>query len=156
MKKLIAFVMMICLCCSTAALAQEKKGSVLSDWLKAIQKKIEKVMPKKTLPQTNVVAGVRGEKQDSQMKLYWKGEKHDDLVTEEELGKFKAGIDLAGKGNHAGAVKELEDFMKQYPDSVLVPDVKKTLDLAKLVEKDEKKEAVTDEKKEAVKEEKKD
>jgi len=133
--------------CCTAALAQEQKGSALSDWLKGIQKKIGKIVPKKALPQSTGVAGVRGAKEDSSVKLYWKGKKGDELVTEEEMGKFKEGLESAAKGDRAGAIQGLEAFMKQYPDSALIPDAKKTLDLVKLEAKEESTSEVKEEKK---------
>jgi TolA-binding protein len=133
-KKIFALVLIVGLC-SLAAAAQETQGKKestgLSDWLRSIQKKIEQIIPKKSLPVTTGVAGVRGAKEDSQVKLYWKGKKGDESVTEGELAKFKAGVDFAAKGDKQASVKELEDFMKQYPDSPLIPDVKKTLDMVK-------------------------
>ncbi|MDA8422492.1 MAG: hypothetical protein M0Z89_04075 [Nitrospiraceae bacterium] len=130
-KKLFSCLMIIGLCCATTVLAQEQKSSALSDWLKAIQKKIEKILHRKEIATSTGVAGVRGARQDSQVKLYWKGRKGETVVTEEELGKFKSSVELAGKGDRDGAAKGLEEFMKQYPDSALIPDAKKTLDLVK-------------------------
>ena len=131
-KKLFALFMIIGLSFATTVLAQEQQqGSTLSAWIKTIQGKIAKVLPKKEIATSTGVAGVRGAKQDAQTKLYWKGRKGETAVTEEELGKFKSSIELVGKGDRAGAAKELEEFMKQYPDSALIPDAKKTLDLVK-------------------------
>lgn len=130
-KKLFSCLVIIGLCCATTVLAQEQKDSALSNWLKTIQKKIENILPRKEIATSTGVAGVRGAKQDSQVKLYWKGRKGETVVTEEELGKFKSSVELAGKGDRAGAAKGLEEFMKQYPDSALIPDAKKTLDLVK-------------------------
>jgi len=145
-KKLIGFIMIAGLCCTTA-LAQEQKGSALSEWLKGMQKKISKIVPKKAPPQSTGVAGVRGAKEDSSVKLYWKGKKGDEQVTEEEMGSFKEGIESAATGDRAGAIKGLEEFMKKYPDSALIPDAKKTLDLVKVEPKEESKPEAKDEKK---------
>lgn len=121
--------------CSTAFAEgqqqQQGQGAVVSEWLKALQKKIEQIMPKKSLYVTTGVAGVRGAKEEGQAKLYWKGKKGEEVVTEEELVRFKKAVDIAASGDRASAVKELEEFMKQYPDSGLIPDAKKTLDLVK-------------------------
>lgn len=103
----------------------------VSLWLKDLQKKIERIMPKKTPPVTTGVAGVRGAKEDTRVKLYWKGKKGDEAITEEELTKFKAAVDAASGGDRSQATKMLEEFMQQYPDSALIPDAKKTLDLVK-------------------------
>ena len=151
-KKLFVCIVIAGLCCTTA-LAQEQKGSALSEWLKGMQKKIGKIVPKKAPPQTTGVAGVRGAKEDSAVKLYWKGKKGDEPVTEEEMSIFKEGLESASKGDRAGAIKVLEEFMKKYPDSALMPDAKKTLDLVKLEAKEEKKPEVKEEKKPEVKEE---
>lgn len=134
-KKVFTGTLIVFLCCATVALAQEQKGSTLAEWLKGIQKKIDQIVPKKTLPVTTSVAGARGAKEDTSSKLYWKDKKGDEPVTEEEMKEFKEGIEQAAKGDKAGAVKGLEEFMKQYPDSALIPDAKKTLDLVKAEEK---------------------
>ncbi len=129
MKKVLSFVVLFVLC-STAAPAEEQKGSALMDWIRGIEKKISQIKPRQAVPVTTGVAGVRGAKEDAQVKLYWKGKKGDEAVTEEEMGQFKKAVELAGS-DRAAAVKELESFMKQYPDSALIPDAKKTLDLVK-------------------------
>jgi TolA-binding protein len=118
---------------------QKKFGPSISEWLKGLQKKLEQIVPRKSVPLSTGVAGVRGAKEDSQVKLYWKGKKDDEAVTEEELAKFKSAVDAAEKGDRSGAIKELEEFMKQHPDSALIPDAKKTLDLVKTEGKEEKK-----------------
>jgi TolA-binding protein len=129
-KAIIAF-SMLALCFTTAA-AQEKKESGLSSWFKELQKKIDLVSPKKNLPLSTGVAGVRGAKEDSnKSKLYWKGKRGDEPVTEEELKAFKEGLTIAEAGKKTEAIQEFEEFLKQHPDSALVPDAKKSLDLLK-------------------------
>ncbi len=110
---------------------QEKQGPRISEWLKSIQHKIAQLVPKKSVQTSTSVAGVRGAKESSQTRLYWKGKAGEEPVTEEELVQFKKSVDLAAKGDAAGAVAELQEFMKQHPDSALIPDAKKTLDLVK-------------------------
>ena len=130
-RKLIITVSMLALCITTAS-AQEKKESGISSWFKELQKKIDIIAPRKNLSVSTGVAGVRGAKEDNtKNKLYWKGKKGDEAVTEDELKEFKEGIVLAEKGDNTGAIRELEEFMKQYPDSALIPDAKKSLDLLK-------------------------
>lgn len=146
LKKLAVFIVIAGLSCATA-LAQEQKKSSLSDWLTGMQKKIGKIAPKKAPPQSTGVAGVRGAKDETSVKLYWKGKKGDEPVTEEELGKFKEGLELAATGDREGAIAELEGFMKQYPDSALIPDAKKTLDLVRLEKKEENAAGATEDKK---------
>jgi TolA-binding protein len=141
MKKIYSLVLMLSFCC-TAATAQEqakKAGPSISEWLRGLQIKIAQIIPKKTIPMTTSVAGVRGAKEGVQGKLYWKGKKGEEAVTEEELEKFKSGVALAVKGDNDGSLKQLDAFMKQYPDSALIPDAKKTFDMVKAEPKREKK-----------------
>jgi len=133
-NKLFSLIIITGLCCSPA-IAQEQKGLSLADWLKVIQKKIDKIVPKKIQPLSTGVTGIRGTREDASVKLYWKGKMNDEPVTDAELSEFKKGIDLAAKGEPTEAVKELQEFMMQYPDSALIPDAKKTLDLVKKEEK---------------------
>jgi len=133
LRKIVIFAILFCLSVTTA-LAQEqerKAGPSISEWLKGLQKKLEQIVPRKSVPLSIVVAGGHGAKDDSQLKLYWKGKKDDEAVTEEELANFKLAINAVEKGDRTGAIKELAEFMKQYPDSALIPDAKKTLDLVK-------------------------
>jgi hypothetical protein len=131
----------IILLCAGAALAQEKTGkseSGLTSWLRNMQKKLDIVNPRKTMPVTTGVAGVRGAREDNgKGKLYWKGKQGDEQVTEAELKEFKEGLAFAEAGDMDKAVHELEEFMEQYPDSALIPDVKKTLDMVKAAPKAE-------------------
>ncbi len=134
MKKLFSVALML-MVFSGAAVAQQqekKAGSGIAEWLKGLQQKLALITPRKTVPVSTVVAGVRGANaKDDQVKLYWKGKKGDEVVSEAELAEFKEGIELAEKGDKTGAVREFEEFMKLYPDSPLIPDVKKTLDMVK-------------------------
>lgn len=141
MKKIFSMVLMLSLCCTVATAEEQAKktGSGISEWLRGLHNKIAHIMPKKTVPMTTSVAGVRGAKETVQAKLYWKGKKGDEAVTEEEMEKFKSGVALAEKGDNDGSLKQLDDFMKQYPDSALIPDAKKTIDLVKAEPKTEEK-----------------
>jgi hypothetical protein len=131
MKKLFSAALMLALCCSVAmAQEQERKPSPgIAEWLRGLQNKIARLMPKKTVPLSTGVAGIRGAREDSPVKLYWKGKADEEAVTEEEMAKFKEGVDLAEKGDREGSLKQLDEFMKQYPDSALIPDAKKTFDM---------------------------
>ena len=129
-RSIIAFSMLVL--CFTAATAQEKKESGTSSWFKELQKKIDILAPRKSLPVSTGVAGVRGAKDDNgRSKLYWKGKKGDEPVTEVELAEFKEGLAFVEAGKKAEAIHEFEEFLKQYPDSALVPDAKKSLDMMK-------------------------
>jgi hypothetical protein len=141
MKKIFSLVLMLSLCCTVATAEEQAKktGPSISEWLRGLQNKIAQIIPKKTVPMTTSVAGVRGAKEGVQAKLYWKGKKGDEAVTEEEMEKFKSGVALAEKGDNDGSLKQLDDFMKQYPDSALIPDAKKTVDLVKAEPKPEQK-----------------
>ncbi len=135
MRKLATLSVLLFLVAMTASAAEDgqerKQGPTMSEWLKSMQRKIESIVPKKSLSSSTGVAGVRGAKEDQQVKLYWKGKTVEENVTEDELKEFQEGVDLASKGDKAGAVRELEEFMRQYPNSSLIPDAKKTRDLVK-------------------------
>ncbi|HTG02238.1 MAG TPA: hypothetical protein VK654_16780 [Nitrospirota bacterium] len=130
MRKIILCVIVAVGLCGTPAAAQEQTNTGFLDWIRGLQKKISQVAPKKSVGVTNSVAGVRGAKEDAALKLYWKSKRGDEPVTEEELAEFKEALDFAAKGDKARAIHELQEFLKMYPDSALVPDAKKTLDLA--------------------------
>jgi len=140
-KKIYTAILVVLLGLSAMAVAEEaaKKESGFADWLKSMQQKVGQMAPKKSVPMSTGVAGVRGAKEDSHAKLYWKGKKGDETVSQEELSEFKEGLDRAEKGDTAGAIHEFDEFLKMYPDSALVPDVKKALDMAKLQQLEEKK-----------------
>lgn len=137
LKRILSLGIIILLGAAVAAAdeAKEKKDAGLMAWLKDLQRKIEQIVPKKELTVTTGVAGVRGTKEESAAKLYWKGKQGEEPVTEEELTRFKRGVDLALEGDRAASTKELEEFMKLYPDSALVPDAVKTLELVKVEQK---------------------
>src|SRR5574341_457616 len=96
MKKLFAIMTAVLLFAAGAALAQEQKpvdkNEGFSEWLKALQRKIETMTAKKSIPMSTGVAGIRGAKEDEKAKLYWKGKKGGEGVTEEELTEFKSDI----------------------------------------------------------------
>lgn len=141
MKRILSIALMLILCCA-AAMAQEqekKPGPSIVEWLRGLQHKIAQIVPRKTVDMSTSVAGVRGAKEGVQAKLYWKGKKGEEAVTEEEMEKFKSGVALAEKGDNDGSLKQLDDFMKQYPDSALIPDAKKTFDMVKAELKPEEK-----------------
>lgn len=135
MKKLFAIMTAVLLFAAGAALAQEQKpvdkNEGFSEWLKALQRKIETMTAKKSIPMSTGVAGIRGAKEDEKAKLYWKGKKGGEGVTEEELTEFKSAVDLAAARQRDAAVRELEEFIARFPDSPLVSDAKKTLEMVK-------------------------
>lgn len=138
MLRKLAGVVMVLVLAASGVLAEEKKEkkeSGFASWLQSLQKKIERVTPKKDLSLSTSVAGVRGAKQDDKAKIYWKGKEGDEPVSEAELNDFKSAMALFEKGDADSGIKSLETFMKQNPDSALIPDVKKTLDMAKAEKK---------------------
>ena len=140
-KKIFTLVLVVLFGLSNFAFAEEvaKKESGFSDWLKSMQLKVSQLVPKKSVSMSTGVAGVRGAKENTHAKLYWKGKQGEEAVNEEELAEFKEGLDRASKGDTAGAIHEFDEFLKMYPDSALVPDVKKALDMVKLEQLDGKK-----------------
>lgn len=135
MKKLLSMILPVLVLSAVAVIAAEQKPADRSegfmDWLKALQRKIELMAPKKTMPMGTGVAGTRGAKDDEKAKLYWKGKKNEDAVTEEELIAFRAAVDLAVQGRQDEAVAGLENFLAEFPGSPLTEDAKKTLEMVK-------------------------
>jgi len=130
-KLILAAVMLFALASAAAAAGEAKGGLGLSEWLAGLQKKIAKIVPRKTVPVSNSVAGVRGANEACVARLYWKGRACDDFVTEEELTSFKAAVDLVAKGDPEAAIRELEGFMARFPDSDMIPDAVRTLRIVK-------------------------
>jgi len=129
-RKLIIVFGILTLCITTAP-AQEKKESGVSSWFRELQKKIDIIAPRKSLSVSTGVAGVRGAKDDNgRSKLYWKG-KGEEPVTEAELAEFKEGLAFVEAGKKGEAIHEFEEFLQQHPDSALVPDARKSLDMMK-------------------------
>lgn len=116
-----------------AALEEQRSAdnTGFMNWIKALQRKIETMAPKKTMPMGTGVAGIRGAKDDEKAKLYWKGKKGEDGVTEDELIAFRSAVELAEQGQNDASIKGLEDFLARYPGSPLTEDAKKTLDMLK-------------------------
>jgi hypothetical protein len=161
-KKIILALILVLGLGPVAALAEEgkkKDGISISEWLKGLQNRIAQIVPRKTITMSTAVAGIRGAKEDSTTRLYWKGKKSEEAVAEEELALFKEGIELVAKGDRSMAIKELETFMATYPLSSLIPDAKKALDLVnaepKAEERVEQKPAAEEVKTVETKEEKK-
>jgi len=137
MRKIATFAVLFCLASAAAGADQERKqGPSVSEWLKSMQRKIEALVPKKSVPVDTGVAGVRGAKEDALPRLYWKGKKGDESVTEEEVAEFRTAIELASSGNNAAAARELEEFITEFPASPLIPDARRTLELVKASGKD--------------------
>jgi TolA-binding protein len=142
MKRILAITVATLWIIAGTVLAQEQKpvekNEGFMEWLKALQRKIETITAKKSMPLSTGVAGIRGAKDDEKAKLYWKGKKGDEAVTEEELAEFRSAVDLAAKGETAAAVRELDEFITRFPNSPLAQDAKKTLDMVKGGEKEPK------------------
>ena len=131
MTRYLAAILALMLCGSAAWSQEQEKKQGITLWLRGLQQKIAQIKPKREVSLSTGVAGVRGAREDSQAKLYWKGKKGDEAVSEDELKEFKEIVGYLEKEDRAGAIHECEEFMKQHPDSALIPDVKKTLDLVR-------------------------
>lgn len=136
MRKLPILIIVALFLSAGAAMALEEqrpadKNTGFMEWIKTLQRKIETMAPKKTMPMGTGVAGIRGAKDDEKAKLYWKGKKGEDAVTEDELIAFRSAVELAEQGQKDASIKGLEDFLVRYPGSPLTEDARKTLDMLK-------------------------
>jgi len=133
MKRIVMFILVFMLGLGVAV-AQDQKEAGLAAWLKDLQRKIQQIMPRRSLPMETAIAGIRGVRQEQKATLYWKGKKEEEAVSEGELAKFKGAVDLAVRGERQATIKEMEAFMREFPDSPFIPDAKKTLDLVRAEE----------------------
>ncbi len=126
MKKIFMLLLGFVLIASVSFADDKKTDKDLSFWEK-LKKKIEMITPKKKLPITTAVGGVRGVKNESADTLYWKGTEDGIVVSEEELEIFKTALQFAEEGQvkEAGAI--FEKFMKDFPDSHLYEDARKAV-----------------------------
>lgn len=91
----------------------------LNRWIKSVVHKIGVFKAKKKDKVVSSVAGVKGA-EDEGDEVYWK--KWD--VTDEETDAFDAAVKHAQEGHMDEAVKGLEAFLADYPESPLVADAK--------------------------------
>jgi len=118
---------------SNAEEVAQPKEEDISLW-DIIRKKIETLTPKKKLVATSAVGGVRGTQLESD-DLYWKGESVNKELDAKELGDFKNALRLYELGNTKGANKAFSLFIRDYPESQLVEDANKALELLAQSEK---------------------
>ncbi len=123
MKKIFILFIGFVLIASVSFADDKKTDKDMSFWEK-LKTKIEKITPKKKLPITTAVGGVRGVKNESADMLYWKDSEDGIAVSEEELEIFKTALQFAEEGQvrEAGAI--FEKFMKDFPDSQLSEDAR--------------------------------
>lgn len=127
MKKRMAIVTIIILFFCVSLYAGDAQQEGAGFW-KGLMIKIGQFIPKKKLAVTTSVAGVRAARQDKGDTLYWKDEKKQIVVAEEELELFKAAVNKAMEGDRGGALKMFERFSVSYPESPLNIDAKKAIE----------------------------
>src|SRR5512135_2078922 len=85
-RKIGIYTALLCLAAGAALAADadqaRKPGPSISEWLKGLQQKMERMVAKKAMAPSTGVAGVRGAKEDSRASLYWKGKKCEEAVSE--------------------------------------------------------------------------
>lgn len=124
MEKVLAVLVLVLFTVSVSFAVETQK----EDWWTKLKGKINKLTPTKEATSTTAVGGVRGAKDEGGEALYWKGK---ETVSKEELERFSTAVDYATKGEKQEAIKRFEDFLKKYPKSALVDDVKKSLKILK-------------------------
>ncbi len=126
MKKIFMLFLGFFLIASVSFADDKKTDKDLSFWEK-LRKKIEMITPKKKLPVTTAVGGVRGIKNESADTLYWKGTEDGVAVSEEELEIFKTAIQFAEEDQVKESMAIFEKFIKDFPDSPLCEDARKAV-----------------------------
>jgi len=122
LKRYLGLMVIIAVAYGTAY-AEERpaaKETGLSAWFKELQRRSTSSRPRKRLPVSTDVAGVPG-----------KGDSAGASSTGKEEGRragYRGGTEgvqgvdgVREKGDTTAAIKELDEFMKQYPDSALIP-----------------------------------
>lgn len=121
----------VCFFTDFVSLAQEGKKTTLSDHLKKLSDRVNRLKGK-SKSKVTTVAGLRGEKQKKETtksKLYWKGKSGE--IPQKELAAFEKATDLALAGKTQEAINAFDAFVKTFPRSLLAPDARETLSLLK-------------------------
>lgn len=87
--------------------------------LEKVKEKLKNVKTEERTKRSTAIAGVRGEENKEEEKLFWMGK---DSVTKEELELFKSGINKIDNGDIAGGKEIFEIFLNKHPKSALSPD----------------------------------
>ena len=106
-------------------LAEEAVKEAPTFW-QNIRTKIEKITPKQKPAVTTAVGGVRGTEHD-RTELYWKGEEKEFVVEAEEFTAFSEALESAENNDQEKAAQLFENFIKTYPQSLLIADAKQAL-----------------------------
>lgn len=125
MKKTALAILITLLLGVSAQAADEQKEK--EDFWKKMLIKLGQIVPKKKLVVKTSVAGIRGVRYEDAESLYWKDEEKSIVVSEEELGAFKAAINRALEGDMDQAREMLKEFSVTYPESPLRIDAKKAI-----------------------------
>lgn len=122
--------MLIMLC--AIVLVCGAQGAEKDTFWDTLKIKLAKITPAKKVDVTTSVAGVRGAKNSSDSDVYWKGKDKSEFVTEEELQKFNLAVDAKVKGSNEQALKQFDEFLKNYPQSPLRLDALQAVEKIKI------------------------
>ncbi len=92
-----------------------------------LKNKLEGFAPQKKATVTTAVGGVRGSKDKSADTLYWKGESTLQEIAEDELTAFQQACQSADAGDATKALGQFEEFIRIYPQSVLISDARQAI-----------------------------
>jgi TolA-binding protein len=110
-----------------AAIRETETHSVFKGSMYSIWSKLRALSPKANVEETArgqvvVTAGIRGaESTDTALKPYWKEDRTDDPAYLQQLKSFNSAQELVDGGKLKEAIANLDNFMRQYPDSDLLP-----------------------------------
>jgi TolA-binding protein len=110
-----------------AAIRETETHSVFKGSMYSIWSKLRALSPKANVEETArgqvvVTAGIRGaESTDTALKPYWKEDRTDDPAYIQQLKSYNAAQELVDGGKLKEAITNLDNFMRQYPDSDLLP-----------------------------------
>lgn len=108
---------------ATVVLAAEDKKN---DALNSLSGKVQKLTTTRKNMPSSAVAGVKGTKND-RIDIYWKGKEKTVEVSDDELQKLNAAMELQRNGDKIKALKQYEAFIKEFPGSALHAEVTQTV-----------------------------
>ncbi len=127
MKKNLILCLGIVFIAASVSFADNSKTENKLDFWEKLRNKIETLMPKKELPVTTAVGGVRGIKNETAGNLYWKDPEAKVNVPEEELEIFKTALQLVDEGKAQEAGVLFEKFISEFPESHLTADARQAV-----------------------------
>ena len=96
----------------------------------SLASKLHKLAPTRKSTATTAVGGVRGTKGDGS-EIYWKGKETGVEIGEDELERFNQAMESRNKGDKELALRQFDEFLRDFPKSTLRSDAQQAVELLK-------------------------